>query len=88
MKKIADLTGKLFYAITFLILIPAGLFFWAKYTEPLISFPKVESQIIGGILMLAGGLFMVWAMAVLILSGKGLPMNAYPPSRVCFIKCN
>ena len=81
MKQITQFFGKFFYAITFLILIPAGLWFWAKYTQPIITFPIIESKSVGGILMIAGGSLMLWAMLVLIKSGKGLPMNAYPPSR-------
>ncbi len=73
--------GKLLYAVTFLLLIPAGLCFWAKYTEPLISLPGIESKSLGAILMIVGCAFMLWAMVVLIIRGKGLPMNAYPPTK-------
>jgi protein-S-isoprenylcysteine O-methyltransferase Ste14 len=81
MKPINPYLGKLLYSITFLFLIPAALWFWAKYTEYLITFPKIESKTAGGLLIIAGGSFMVWAILTLILSGRGLPMNAYPPPR-------
>jgi protein-S-isoprenylcysteine O-methyltransferase Ste14 len=81
MKTINQYLGKLLYSITFLLLLPAGLWFWAKYTEHFITFPKIESKTAGCILIIVGGAFMVWAILTLILSGKGLPMNAYPPSK-------
>ena len=79
MKNINLVFGKFFYGITFLILIPAGLWFWAKYTGQIIQLPVIESKIAGGILIVAGGFLMIWAMFALIHYGKGLPMNAYPP---------
>ena len=81
MKQISHYLGKLLYSIAFLIFLPAGLWYWAKYSQYVITFPAIESKPAGGILMIAGGSFMLWAMVVLILSGKGLPMNAYPPVR-------
>jgi len=81
MKQISHFLGKLLYSIAFLIFLPAGLWYWAKYSRYVITFPAIESRPVGGIMMVAGGLFMLWAMVVLIQSGKGLPMNAYPPVR-------
>ena len=81
MKHITQVLGKFIYAMTFLILIPAGLWFWAKYTQRIIAFPAIESMYVGVFLMIVGGALMLWAMFVLMQSGKGLPMNAYPPSR-------
>lgn len=79
MKQNRHFTGKLVYAITFILLIPAILWLWARYTMQIVRFPAIESTITGCILMIAGGLLMLWAMFVLIKIGKGLPMNAYPP---------
>jgi protein-S-isoprenylcysteine O-methyltransferase Ste14 len=79
MKKIIRFSGKLLYAITFLILIPSGLWFWAQYTLREVQLPAIESRTIGMVMMIAGGLFMVWAMMALKHFGKGLPMNAFPP---------
>ncbi len=81
MKLTNHFLGKLLYSIAFLIFIPAGLWFWAKYSQHAIAFPAIQSKLAGGILMFAGGSFMLWAMVVLIISGRGLPMNAYPPAR-------
>ncbi len=71
--------GKLLYAITFLIMVPAGLWLWAIYTEEMILLPKIESHWVGGVLMTIGVGLILWAMFALKYYGKGLPMNAYPP---------
>ena len=79
MKNANQFLGKFIYAVTFLVLIPAGLWLWARYTGHLSRFPAIESKINGGIMMVAGGILMFWAMFALKQFGKGLPMNAYPP---------
>jgi protein-S-isoprenylcysteine O-methyltransferase Ste14 len=84
MKKTTLVTGKFLYAIIFLFIIPSGLWFWAKYTEDLIRFPAIESTTAGWILTIGGSLLILLAMFTLKKYGKGLPMNAYPPSR--FVK--
>ena len=71
--------GKIIYALTFLVLFPAGLWFWAKFTGQIILLPAIESEIAGAILMVVGSSLMLWAMFALQYYGKGLPMNAYPP---------
>lgn len=71
--------GKFLYAIAFIILIPAGLWLWARNTHPVIQIPAIESKMTGWIMMASGGFLVLWAMIALRLFGKGLPMNAYPP---------
>ncbi|MEI6694584.1 MAG: prolipoprotein diacylglyceryl transferase family protein [Bacteroidota bacterium] len=80
MKKKSQIFGKLMYSVTFLILIPIGLWYWAFNTEYLITYPALQSNIFGGILIIVGTILMAWAMLVLKQFGKGLPMNAYPPA--------
>jgi protein-S-isoprenylcysteine O-methyltransferase Ste14 len=82
MKQITQVIGKFLYAVIFLILIPTGLWFWAKFTQHVIPFPIIESKTAGWILMIVGTSLMLWAMFALIHFGKGLPMNAYPPPRL------
>lgn len=79
MKRIKPSFGKLIYAIIFLILIPALLWFWAKFTQNLFALPIIQSRFAGMTLIVAGGSLMLWAMFALRFYGKGLPMNAYPP---------
>ncbi len=79
MKNMFFRPGKFLYAIAFLILIPAGLWFWARNTLAVIQIPAIESKPAGWIMMASGGFLMLWAMIALRIYGKGLPMNAYPP---------
>ena len=41
MKRNNQIAGKILYSVIFLLLIPAGLWFWAKYTENIISLPAI-----------------------------------------------
>jgi len=77
--KTNQLFGKFLYGITFLLVLPAGIWFWAKYTAPIINLPVMESKILGTGLIIAGGLLLLWGMFALMHYGKGLPMNGYPP---------
>ena len=79
MKNMLFRPGKFLYAIAFLGLIPAGLWFWARITLPVIQTPAIESKITGWMMMASGGFLVLWAMISLSIFGKGLPMNAYPP---------
>lgn len=84
MRKTTHSSGKFLYAFLFLVIVPVALWFWAKSTEPLIRYPTIESKATGWIFTIAGGLLMLWGMFVLWKNGKGLPMNAFPPSQ--FVK--
>jgi prolipoprotein diacylglyceryltransferase/protein-S-isoprenylcysteine O-methyltransferase Ste14 len=79
MKRNTQFFGKFIYAVTFLILIPAVLWFWARYTQSIVALPIIESTVAGMTLIVTGGLLMLWGMFALQYYGKGLPMNAYPP---------
>jgi len=81
MKQRALLLGQILYAITFVLLIPAGLWLWAKYTSGFIPSPVVQSDTIGWILIITGIILMLVSMYALKKIGKGLPMNAYPPTQ-------
>lgn len=80
MKKSNSKFGKVLYAILFIILIPLLLFYWAKYTEGIIQYPEIKSLKIGVILCVIGFFLILWGMYALAKFGKGLPMNAYPPT--------
>jgi len=80
MKPTSDLAGKLLYSIVFIVLIPVFLWLWARYTSDLIRLPAISSKAAGWIMIISGGLLMLWAMAALWRLGRGLPMNAYPPA--------
>ena len=81
MKKTTLITGKILYALIFLLFIPSVLLFWAKFTEDIIRFPAIKSTTTGWTLIIGGSLWILLAMFTLKKYGKGLPMNAYPPPR-------
>ena len=81
MTKTRYASGKFLYGLFFLVIMPAALWFWAKFTEPMIRYPPVESKTAGWIFTITGGLLMLWGIFSLIKYGKGLPMNAFPPSQ-------
>lgn len=74
--------GKTLYGILFIIALPLLLWFWAQATEDIIQFSVVKSTLWGMILLCIGGLLMLWGMQAIMVYGKGLPMNAYPPERL------
>ena len=73
--------GKILYAILFCAALPAGLVAWAAASGPSVGLPAVDSPAIGAALAACGALVMLSGMAALVVYGKGLPMNAYPPER-------
>src|SRR5210317_433896 len=82
MKNLNNTIGKVLYAIVFLFFLPIGLWIWARYTDDLVPFPVIESEEVGWLLAVGGGLLMLWAMYALWYYGRGLPMNAFPPSKL------
>lgn len=79
MKKEINIVGIVFYALIFIIAIPILLWIWAKSTEHLINLPVIQSDIAGWLMIITGGILLLWGWIALMLYGKGLPMNAYPP---------
>ncbi|MFZ9003522.1 MAG: prolipoprotein diacylglyceryl transferase family protein [Robiginitalea sp.] len=79
MKKIPPTLQKFLYGFAFLVLVPLGLVFWAGITESHVRYPGLKSEGAGILLLLSGGLLMLWSMGSLMTKGGGLPMNAFPP---------
>lgn len=79
MKDLKQIIGKILYAMAFIVLLPFFLWYWADAIKLHISLPGTGSTSVGIGLMVFGGLLMIWGMLALIIWGKGLPMNAYPP---------
>lgn len=72
---------RLAYALLFCIILPLLLAAWAHALEPAIRLPALQS-LSGGLALASAGLtLMLWAMATLWFEARGLPMNAFPPSR-------
>lgn len=72
--------AKLLYALLFLVIVPAVLFFWTDRLDALLALPSLGSTLLGSVLVVLGILMMGWAMTVLTVFGKGLPMNPFPPT--------
>lgn len=81
MNQKSHLKGKILYSLIFIIVIPIGLWLWARYTDSLFKLPIPGSAATGWVLLFPGLLLLLWAMYCLITFGKGLPMNAYPPPK-------
>lgn len=74
-------TGKVLYSLTFLVVLPAILYFWARHTAGAVTLPGIHSEIFGAAGMAAGIFLMLSGMHALWYFGGGLPMNAYPPPK-------
>jgi protein-S-isoprenylcysteine O-methyltransferase Ste14 len=84
MGKIKAITGKVFYGLLFVAVIPFLLILWAKYTGKIVKLPLPENSLFGYILLIAGALFVLSGTWYLWEFGHGLPMNAFPPKK--FVK--
>jgi len=71
--------GKIFYAILFVIILPALLLAWAIAAGENVPLPMVSSIPLGAVLSAFGITLIVAGMLALMRYGKGLPMNPYPP---------
>jgi hypothetical protein len=69
--------GKVFYALLFCFLLPMILILWAKSVH--FELPVFKSLLLGWLLTVVGLVMVLVSMAQLWFTGKGLPMNAYPP---------
>lgn len=81
MKNSNTLIGKTIYALIFLVVAPAILWYWASFTNELIDLPVLGSPDTGRILIVIGGILILWGMYALRKFGNGLPMNAFPPEK-------
>jgi membrane-associated phospholipid phosphatase/protein-S-isoprenylcysteine O-methyltransferase Ste14 len=73
--------GKVLYGLLFLVVLPVLLIAWSRLTEESVQLPSLSSPLIGIGIMMGGATLMISGMFALVVYGKGLPMNAYPPPR-------
>lgn len=73
--------GKALYGFLFVVALPALLIGWARMTGLVVRIPGFGSMPIGAAVAAFGTVVMVSGMVALMVYGKGLPMNAYPPLR-------
>lgn len=80
MEKISSIVHKVLYGLTFCVVLPFLLWLWAYGIDgsilPIVPFAKP----VGYLLFLIGILGLVAGMHNLFFIGKGLPMNAFPPT--------
>lgn len=74
--------GKFVYGIFFIVVLPALLWLWSKYSAHSVKLPSIHSPSWGIGLFSAGMILIVLSMYYLKKHGKGLPMNAYPPEKL------
>lgn len=74
-------TGKVLYAVTFVLLLPLALIAWTIATARIVRLPPVTSLPLGAFLVAIGVLLVLSGMRGLWIYGGGLPMNAHPPPR-------
>lgn len=72
---------KLLYGLLFVVVIPVGLWCWGHLTASHFATEFAPPYDLGMALCLFGGCLLVWSMLSLMVHGRGLPMNAFPPPR-------
>lgn len=80
-KKFNHILYKFLYGAAFALLLPFLLILWAKKTESMVPLPLPGTPWWGAVAACTGILLMLAGMLGLIVHGKGLPMNAFPPPR-------
>ncbi len=75
------LAARVGYGLVFTLALPSALVLWARALESEVALPRLQSSSWGGLLTALG--LGCWAAGVLALAarGRGLPMNAFPPTR-------
>ncbi len=71
--------GKILYGSLFTLFLPLLLILWAKETAWFITLPVNVPVELALVILFAGSFLLMSGMTSLILLGRGMPMNAYPP---------
>jgi|GEM_PF-239000 len=72
--------GPWYYGFLFAVALPLGLAFWCSRLD--LGLPALKSAEVGTIALLTGLSLMAGAALDLWQRGRGLPMNAFPPSKL------
>ena len=73
---------RVLYGGLFVVALPLVLVLWARHTTAVVPFPPIQSTGAGLALVLCGLSLIGAGGRELIVRGHGLPMNAFPPSRL------
>ncbi len=71
--------GKFLYGSLFMLVLPFCLVIWARATSDIVRIPVPHITVAGWLLVVMAVILIVMGMTALMIYGKGLPMNAYPP---------
>ncbi len=72
---------RLGYGALFVVVLPLGLVRWAAVLEPAVRINAISSLPSGVVVATIGALLMALGIGGLMVHGRGLPMNAFPPPR-------
>ncbi len=73
--------GPWLYGVLWCVGLPVGLVAWASATGDVVPLPAVESVTAGAMILVLGVSLMFAGWYALTVYGRGLPMNAYPPTQ-------
>jgi len=74
--------ARFLYGAGFAVGLPIGLVIWARALDPTFPLAPLDSAALGWPLATLGMLTMLAAIGQLVMRGRGLPMNAFPPPRL------
>lgn len=72
--------GRLLYGGLFVVVVPLSLAAWALALEPVVPLPTPHAPRAGVLVAVAGLALLALGIVDLIRRGRGLPMNAFPPT--------
>jgi len=75
----SELARRIGYGALFVVVLPLGLVAWSAALAPAFQLPRVSSVPAGALLIGLGAAMMSFGIGGLMIHGRGLPMNAFPP---------
>ncbi|MBT8403820.1 MAG: phosphatidylethanolamine N-methyltransferase family protein, partial [Gemmatimonadetes bacterium] len=75
------MVSRMLYGLTFVVGVPLVLVAWAALASPLVGLPALGDPTVGTAVAALGLGLVIAGMHGLVVHGRGLPMNAFPPPR-------
>lgn len=72
--------GRFLYGFLFAVVLPVALVLWSRWTDDVVRWPVPDLPGVGFGLAAAGLIVLLLGIHGIVVHGRGLPMNAYPPS--------
>ena len=76
------LVSRVLYGLLFAVAIPVAMAWWATATAGAVNLPCLRNGLGGAALIAVGAALMAAGGLGLVVIGRGLPMNAFPPPRL------